>query len=127
MLVPDNVRPTEQTTAYMAAHGCHRIVCSLCLLIVIIESFLTQAILYKTGHVDLSSIFSFSHPVYSLPFENFQGHDKADHTPRHEYRDRGPVGRKRRTFVHQRAEGVVERGEWKRLNERLEDLWEALR
>jgi len=56
MLVPDNVRPSEQTTAYMAAHGCHRIVCSLCLLIVIIESFLTQAILYKTGHLNLSSI-----------------------------------------------------------------------
>jgi hypothetical protein len=29
--------PTEQTSKYVAAHGCHVIVCSLCFLIVIIN------------------------------------------------------------------------------------------
>jgi len=37
--------PNEQTSEYMAAHGCHLIVCSLCFLIVNIEivSFMLHA------------------------------------------------------------------------------------
>jgi len=38
--------PNEQTNEYMAAHGCHFIVCSLCFLIVNIEilSFMLHAL-----------------------------------------------------------------------------------
>jgi len=57
--------PNEQTTKYMAAHGCHFIVCSLCVLIVNIEilSFtlralvVAQAVLYKPGPLVMSSFF----------------------------------------------------------------------
>jgi hypothetical protein len=37
LLVADEVRPNEQTTAYMAAHGCHFVGCSLYVLLIIIE------------------------------------------------------------------------------------------
>jgi hypothetical protein len=65
MLVADKVRPNEQTTGYMAAHGCHFIVCSLYVLLVNIESFFlavrdqsfAQPSLYKTGPLILSSTF----------------------------------------------------------------------
>jgi hypothetical protein len=61
--------PNEQTNEYMAAHGCHFIVCSLCFLIVIIENLFlqaahaspAQAVVYKTGPVVLSSFFLISH------------------------------------------------------------------
>lgn len=37
MSVADGVRSNEQTTGHMAAHGCHFVDCSLCVLIVNIE------------------------------------------------------------------------------------------
>jgi hypothetical protein len=37
ILIADEVRPNEQTTVYMAAHGCHFIVCSLDVLLFSIE------------------------------------------------------------------------------------------
>jgi hypothetical protein len=37
LLAGDDITPNEQTTKHMAAHGCHFIVCSLCVLIVTIE------------------------------------------------------------------------------------------
>jgi hypothetical protein len=45
MLVVDAMTPNEQTSEYMAALGCHFIVCSLCFLIVNIEilSFMLHA------------------------------------------------------------------------------------
>ena len=52
--------PTEQTSKYVAAHGCHVIVCSLCFLIVIMNNLARLAArtaLYKTGHVVLSRVF----------------------------------------------------------------------
>jgi len=64
MLVADDVRTNEQTTGRMAAHGCHLVVCSLCLFIVNIEirSFILRALtartaLYKTGPLVLSRLF----------------------------------------------------------------------
>jgi hypothetical protein len=39
ILVADKVRPNEQTTAYIAAHGCHFIECSLYDLLFSIEVF----------------------------------------------------------------------------------------
>jgi len=41
MLVVDAMTSNEQTNEYMAAHGCHFIVCSLCFLIVNIEILLS--------------------------------------------------------------------------------------
>src|SRR5690242_7575251 len=64
---------------------------------------------------------------FSLPFEDFQRDDKTHETPRDEYRDRKPVGRKRRAFVHQCAQHVVQRRERQRLDERLQHLRKALR
>src|SRR6266700_664284 len=57
ILVADNVRPNAQTTAFMAAHGCHFVVCSLYVLLVIIESFflavreslIARTLLYKVS------------------------------------------------------------------------------
>src|SRR5689334_10768168 len=52
--------PTEQTSEYMAAHGCHFIVCSLCFLIVIIINFALRSArtaLYKTGPLVVSRVF----------------------------------------------------------------------
>src|SRR5438105_10956692 len=51
------LRPNEQTTAYMAAHGCHLIECSLYVLLVIIERFflavrnhvIARTLLYKVS------------------------------------------------------------------------------
>jgi len=45
MLVADDVTTSEQTSDCMAAHGCHLIVRSLCLIIVNIEivSFMLRA------------------------------------------------------------------------------------
>jgi hypothetical protein len=64
MLVVDAMTPNEQTNEYMAAHGCHFIVCSVCVLIVNIEIPLSccthhaaQVVLYKTGPVCLSRVF----------------------------------------------------------------------
>jgi hypothetical protein len=37
LLSADKVSPNEQTTGYMAAHGCHFVGCCLCVLIVNIE------------------------------------------------------------------------------------------
>jgi hypothetical protein len=64
LLAGDDITPNEQTTKHMAAHGCHFIVCSLCVLIVNIEilSFTlrafvaAQAVLYKPGPLVVSSI-----------------------------------------------------------------------
>jgi hypothetical protein len=39
ILVADKLRPNAQTTAFMAAHGCHFVECCLFVLLVIIESF----------------------------------------------------------------------------------------
>jgi hypothetical protein len=39
ILVADKVRPNEQTTAFMAAHGCHLSTGFWYVLLVIIESF----------------------------------------------------------------------------------------
>src|SRR5437762_3990433 len=59
------LRPNEQTTVYMAAHGCHFIECCLFVLLGIIESFflavprpmIARTLLYKTRAPILSSIF----------------------------------------------------------------------
>jgi hypothetical protein len=70
ILVPNEtdakLRPNEQTTAYMAADGCHFVECSLYVLLVIIESLSLQCAtqvtaqpsLYKTGPPILSRTFS---------------------------------------------------------------------
>jgi len=65
ILVADKVRPNEQTTAYMAAHGCHFVECCLFVLLVIIESFLlavrdpmiTRTVLYKVSIAIVSRSF----------------------------------------------------------------------
>jgi len=64
LLAGDDITPNEQTTVYMAAHGCHFVVCSLCVLIVIIEivsfaarTHAAQAVLYKPGPVVVSRVF----------------------------------------------------------------------
>ena len=59
------LRPKAQTTAYMAADGCHFVERSLCVLLVIIEVFssqcatqmIAQPFLYKTGPMILSRTF----------------------------------------------------------------------
>src|SRR5207244_631263 len=71
------LRPNEQTTKYMAAHGCHFVECSLYVLLVIIESLSSrcatqasaQPSLYKTGPPILSRTFSkktFCERVFAL-------------------------------------------------------------
>jgi len=67
-LAADAVTPNEQTSEYMAAHGCHFIVCSLCILKFIIEicSFTAhdrsaRTALYKTGPLVLSRVFLVRH------------------------------------------------------------------
>jgi hypothetical protein len=60
------LRPNEQTTAYMAAHGCHLAIGSLCVLLAIIESILlavrdggiARTLLYKSNNRDRVKIFS---------------------------------------------------------------------
>ncbi|HEX6717674.1 MAG TPA: hypothetical protein VF088_11225 [Pyrinomonadaceae bacterium] len=39
VLIADNVRPAEQTTGYMAAHGCHFVGCCLYVLVINIGMF----------------------------------------------------------------------------------------
>src|SRR5882762_3187357 len=59
------LRPNEQTTVYMAAHGCHFVECFWYVLLVIIESFSSQCAtpvsaqpsLYKTRPLILSRTF----------------------------------------------------------------------
>ena len=59
------LRPNEQTTVYMAAHGCHFIECCLFVLLVIIESFflavrdtmIARALLYKVSIAIVSRSF----------------------------------------------------------------------
>ena len=59
------LRPNEQTTVYMAAHGCHFVECSLFVLLVIIESFflavrdtmIARALLYKVSIAIVSRSF----------------------------------------------------------------------
>src|SRR4030095_4889355 len=66
ILVADKVRPNEQTTGYMAAHGCHLIECSLFILPVIIEFFflmvrdslIARTDLYKLSIAMMSRTFS---------------------------------------------------------------------
>jgi hypothetical protein len=100
MLLVDDVTTNEQTSD-MAAHGRCLIVCSLCFIIVNIEivSFMLRVCVRRK-----LSCYN------SLPFEDLQGDEEAHDKPRKQYRDWNPVGRKRRTFVHQRAEDIVERG-----------------
>src|SRR6266404_8076520 len=65
MLVADKLRPNAQTTAFMAAHGCHFVECCLFVLLVIIEvSFLTvrdqsfaRTLLYKVSIAIVSRSF----------------------------------------------------------------------
>jgi len=65
ILVADELRPNEQTTVYMAAHGCHFVECCLFVLLVIIESFflavsdaiVARTFLYKPRPPILSSTF----------------------------------------------------------------------
>jgi hypothetical protein len=49
LLAGDDITPNEQTTVYMAAHGCHFIVCSLCVLLVNIKilSFTLSALVQR--------------------------------------------------------------------------------
>ena len=70
ILVPNEtdakLRPNEQTTAYMAADGCHFVACSLYVLLVIIESFflavrdttIARTDLYKVSIAIVSRTFS---------------------------------------------------------------------
>jgi hypothetical protein len=65
ILVADNVRPNEQTTAFMAAHGCHFVECCLLVLLIIIESLflavrnyvIARAVLYKVSIAIVSRTF----------------------------------------------------------------------
>ena len=65
ILVADKVRPNEQTTAYMAAHGCHFVECFWYVLLVIIESFflavrdtiVARTLLYKVSVAIVSRTF----------------------------------------------------------------------
>ena len=60
------LRPNVQTTAYMAAHGCHFVECCLFVLLVIIESFflavrdtvIARTLLYKVSIAIVSRSFS---------------------------------------------------------------------
>src|SRR3989441_10558413 len=66
ILVADNVRPNEQTTASMAAHGCHLATGFWYVLLVIIESFflavrdpmIARTLLYKVSIAIVSRTFS---------------------------------------------------------------------
>src|SRR5205807_2980621 len=59
------LRPNAQTTAFMAAHGCHFVECSLYVLLVIIESFflaarepvIARTLLYKVSIAIVSRTF----------------------------------------------------------------------
>ena len=59
------LRPNAQTTAFMAAHGCHFVECCLFVLLVIIESFflavrdpmLARTVLYKVSIAIVSRSF----------------------------------------------------------------------
>ena len=59
------LRPNAQTTAFMAAHGCHFVVCCLFVLLVIIESFflavrdpmIARTVLYKVSIAIVSRSF----------------------------------------------------------------------
>jgi len=59
------LRPNEQTTAFMAAHGSHFVECSLYVLLVIIESFflaarepmIARTLLYKVSIAIVSRTF----------------------------------------------------------------------
>ena len=59
------LRLNEQTTVYMAAHGCHFVECFLFVLLVIIESFflavrdtmIARALLYKVSIAIVSRSF----------------------------------------------------------------------
>jgi hypothetical protein len=65
ILVADKLRPNEQTTAYMAAHGCHFVERFWYVLLVIIESFflavrdfgVARALLYKVSIAIVSRSF----------------------------------------------------------------------
>ena len=65
ILVADKVRPNEQTTVYMAAHGCHLVECFLYVLLVIIEIFflavrneiVARTLLYKVSIAIVSRTF----------------------------------------------------------------------
>jgi hypothetical protein len=65
ILVADKLRPNEQTTVYMAAHGCHFVECCLFVLLVIIESFflavrdtmIARTVLYKVSIAIVSRSF----------------------------------------------------------------------
>jgi hypothetical protein len=63
ILTDDKLRPTRKHTPRIPAHGCRLVVCSLCVQLVVIESFssrcaiqtIAQPSLYKTGPPILSS------------------------------------------------------------------------
>jgi hypothetical protein len=65
ILTGDKVRPNAQTTAFMAAHGCHFVVCCLFVLLVIIEVFflalrdtmIARTVLYKVSIAIVSRSF----------------------------------------------------------------------
>jgi hypothetical protein len=65
ILTGDKVRPNAQTTAFMAAHGCHLSTGCLFVLLVIIESFflavrepmIARAVLYKVSIAIVSRSF----------------------------------------------------------------------
>ena len=64
ILVADKLRPNEQTTVYMAAHGCHFVECCLFVLLVIIEGFflavrdyVARTLLYKVSIAIVSRSF----------------------------------------------------------------------
>jgi len=65
VLTADKVRSNEQTTEYMAAHGCHFVVCFRYVLLVIIESFflavrktvIARTLLYKVSMAIVSRYF----------------------------------------------------------------------
>jgi drug/metabolite transporter superfamily protein YnfA len=66
IFVAVEVAPNEQTTRYMAAHGCHFIVCSLFVLRFSIELFsltvrdqsFARIVLYKASPAIVSRLFS---------------------------------------------------------------------
>ena len=66
ILVADKLRLNEQTTVYMAAHGCHLSTGCLFVLLVIIESFflavrnhvIARTVLYKVSIAIVSRSFS---------------------------------------------------------------------
>ena len=79
--------PNEQTTAYMAALGCHRIECSYCFLLVIIEVFALSLIRALTAQV---ALYKVSIALVSRNLWWLVVHESLDHVRFHAFASRQP-------------------------------------